>query len=217
MVTAPVGLLNSYEYYKSYTNSDSSNGYLNMSMDLWLLNSPNDSYVWRVISDDGLGTVGWTNPSSFIAGIRPSTILKPGITISGGIGTSENPYTLSDDKETITAGTTFLNTRTSGEYVNFDGDLYRIVEIENNTTKINKIEYVQDENGSNIEKYFSSSSNYVMYGGPGTTDETYWAGYLNNTWYNSISETYKNMLVEGTYYLGTAATNYKEAICEICK
>ena len=222
MITAPVGLLNSYEYYKSYENTDSYHGYLNNGYFWWLLNSYSSSYVWDV---DNIGRADNSPPSNFASGARPSINLQSGITINGGTGTSDDPYTISGDKETITAGTTLLNTRQSGEYVNFDGELYRIVGIENNTTKLNKMEYVIDSDNTVIIKNFSSSISYVTYGGTGTTDETYWAGYLNNTdetywagylnntWYNSISETYKNMLVEGTYYLGTTSSNYKSAIC----
>ena len=210
MVTAPVGLLNSYEYYKSYQNTSNSNGYLNIGYYWWLLNPSSSSFVWIVYNNGGTGS---GSPSSFAGGARPSINLQSGITINGGTGTSDDPYTISGDKGTVTANTTFLNTRQSGEYVNFDGELYRIVEIENNTTKLNKMDYVRDESNEVIEKSFSSSNSYITYGGTGTTDETYWAGYLNNTWYNSISETYKNMLVEGTYYLGRTSSNYKGAIC----
>ena len=70
------------------------------------------------------------------------------------------------------------------------------------------MDYVRDESDAVIEKNFSSSITF----GSGNSD-TYWDYYLNNTWYNSISETYKNMLVEGTYYLGRNSSNYKGAIC----
>ena len=206
LVTAPVGLLNSYEYYKSYENTSYSNGYLNIGYYWWLLNPYSSSNFWRV---DIHGNAYRNDPSNAY-GARPSINLQSGITISGGTGTSSDPYTISGDKETITAGTTLLNTRVSGEYVNFDGELYRIVGIENNTTKLNKMDYVRDESDAVIEKSFPSSATY----GNGSSD-TYWDYYLNNTWYNSISETYKNMLVEGTYYLGTVSSgsSYKGAIC----
>ena len=208
MVTAPVGLLNSYEYYKSYQNTSSSDGYLYIGYYWWLLNPQYSSDVWYVS-----GSVAIYSTSSSAHGARPSINLQSGITINGGTGTSDVPYTISGDKETVTTGTALLNTRQSGEYVNFDGELYRIVGFENNTTKLNKMDYVSDSDDIAITKNFSSSDSYVTYGGTGTTGETYWAGYLNNTWYNSISETYKNMLVEGTYYLGTTSSNYKGAIC----
>ena len=202
LVTAPVGLLNSYEYYKSYQNTSYSNGYLNNSYYWWLLNPYSSSNVWRV---DYSGRVLYNSPSG-ANGARPSINLQSGITINGGTGTSDDPYTISGDKGT--ANTTFLNTRQSGEYVNFDGELYRIVGIENNTTKLNKMDYVRDESDTVIEKNFPSSTTF----GSGTSD-TYWDYYLNNTWYNTISSNYKNMLVEGTYYLGTTSSNYKGAIC----
>ena len=208
MVTAPVGLLNSYEYYKSYQNIgtyDYDNGYLNIGYCWWLLNPYSSSNVWLV---NNFGLAYNNNPSNVEYGARPSINLQSGITINGGTGTSDDPYTISRDKGT--ANTTFLNTRQSGEYVNFDGDLYRIVGIENNTTKLNKMDYVRDESDAVIEKNFSSSTTF----GSGNSD-TYWDYYLNNTWYNSINETYKNMLVEETYYLGTVAdgVNYKASIC----
>ena len=210
LVTAPVGLLNSYEYYKSYENTSYGSGYLNIGYDWRLLNSYSSSHVW-LVSSRGSANDNYYNPYD-ADGARPSINLQSGITINGGTGTSDDPYTISGDKETITAGTTLLNTRVSGEYVKFDGELYRIVGIENNTTKLNKMDYVRDESNAVIEKSFSSSVTY----GNGSSD-TYWDYYLNNTWYNSISETYKNMLVEGTYYLGTvdfgSSYSYKGAIC----
>ena len=206
MVTAPVGLLNSYEYYKSYQNTSSSNGYLNIGYSWWLLNPYSSSDVWYVYY---IGYADSYYTSIYASGARPSINLQSGITINGGTGTSDDPYTISGDKGTVTANTTFLNTRQSGEYVNFDGDLYRIVGIENNTTKLNKMDYVRDESDAVIEKNFSSSTTF----GSGDSD-TYWDYYLNNTWYNSITQNYKNMLVEGTYYLGTTSSrNYKESIC----
>ena len=205
LVTAPVGLLNSYEYYKSYQNAGYSNGYLNIGYFWWLLNPYNSSNVWQVFNN---GDADGGDPKSNTSGARPSINLQSGITINGGTGTSDDPYTISGDKGT--ANTTFLNTRQSGEYVNFDGELYRIVGIENNTTKLNKMDYVRDESDAVIEKKFSSSTTF----GSGDSD-IYWDYYLNNTWYNSINETYKNMLVEETYYLGTVGSvrNYKSSIC----
>ena len=206
MVTSPVGLLNSYEYYKSYQNTSYSNGYLNIGYLWWLLNPYSSSFVWNALHN---GYETYNTPSS-ARGARPSINLQSGITINGGTGTSDDPYTISGDKETVTAGTTLLNSRISGEYVNFDGELYRIVGIENNTTKLNKMDYVRDESDTVIEKNFSGSTTF----GSGNSD-TYWDYYLNNTWYNSISETSKNMLVEGTYYLEpTSITeSYKASIC----
>ena len=110
MVTAPVGLLNSYEYYKSYQNTSYSNGYLNIGYYWWLLNPYSSSNVWRVSFN---GNAYLSSPSSAAYGARPSINLQSGITINGGTGTSDDPYTISGDKGTVTANTTFLNTRQS--------------------------------------------------------------------------------------------------------
>ena len=212
MVTAPVGLLNSYEYYMSYKNTSYGSGYLNIGYYWWLLNPYNTSYVWYVYnrgsSNSGLG--GYDSPT-YTNGGRPSINLKSGILLSGGSGTKNDPYTILGDKEEVTAGTTLLNTRSSGEYVKFNNELYRIVSIENNITRINKNDYVRDTSNNVLYKKFSTS---VTYGG-GTTD-VYWDYYLNDTWYKSLDTSYKNMIVESTYYIGTvpkSLRNYKASIC----
>ncbi|MGN1352941.1 MAG: hypothetical protein ACI4WF_02610, partial [Bacilli bacterium] len=204
--TAPVGLLNSYEYYMSYKNTSYSNGYLNISYYWWLLNPYNTSYVWSVFSD---GSGSYISPTSTYGG-RPSINLKSGIQLSGGSGTKNDPYTILGDKEEVTTGTTLLNTRSSGEYVKFNNELYRIVGIENEIIKINKNDYVRDTSNNVLNKKFSTS---ITYGG-GTTDD-YWDYYLNNTWYNALDPSYQNMIVESTYYIGTntGSTGYKASIC----
>ena len=204
--TASVGLLNTYEYYMSYSNSDTTNGYLNNGA-WWLLNpSTMSSDTINVIRSGSSMDV--TVSGSY--GVRPSINLKSGIQLSGGSGTNIDPYRLAGDKEQVTFGTTLLKTRTSGEYVNFNNELYRIVNIENDITKINKNDSVIDTNNNVLIKKFSTSVTY----GNGTTDD-YWDYYLNNTWYNNLDTNSKNMIVESTYYIGriTGGTSYKNAIC----
>ena len=203
-ITSPVGLLNSYEYYMSYKNTSYSNGYLNISYYWWLLNPYSASNVWDV-NDHGYGTI----PTNTCGG-RPSINLKSGIQLSGGSGTKNDPYTILGDKEEVTTGTTLLNTRSSGEYVKFNNELYRIVGIKNEIIKINKNDYVRDTSNNVLKKKFSTS---ITYGG-GTTDD-YWDYYLNNTWYNALDPSYQNMIVESTYYIGTntGSTGYKASIC----
>ena len=203
--TSPVGLLNSYEYYMSYKNTSSESGYLNIGYWWWLMNPKSTSGVWLVNS---LGFGVSDSPTE--NGGRPSINLKSEIQLSGGSGTKTNPYTILGDKEEVTTGTTLLNTRSSGEYVKFNNELYRIVSIENNITKINKNDYVRDTSNNVLTKRFSTS---VTYGG-GTTDN-HWDYYLNNTLYNSLDTSYQNMIVESTYYIGTVSdgTSYKNAVC----
>ena len=210
----PVGLLNSYEYYLSYKNSGSTSdytqGYLNMEYSWWLLNLYSSSGVWGV---SHIGDAGHSL-SSISYAVRPSINLKSNIQLSGGSGTKDNPYTISGDKEQATANTTLLNTRTIGEYVIFDEDgdtttkeLYRIVSIEDEKTKLNKNDCIKND-GEPLTKNFSISTTY----GSGDSDK-YWDYYLNNTWYNSLAS--KDMLDKGTYYVKATSfgSSYKNSLC----
>ncbi len=145
-------------------------------------------------------------------GVRPSINLKSDILISGGDGTREKPYKIEGDKK-IAKVNDKLNSRVSGEYVNFDKKKYRIVGIENEVTKLTSVDYVRDDSGEVMKKSFGSDESWAT--SVTSNDDNYWGYYLNNTWYNNISETYKNMLVEGTYYLGEYFDNvsYKDTVC----
>ena len=116
-----------------------------------------------------------------------------------------------------------LYDRHSGEYVNFNNEKYRIVSTENNITKLTRNDILRDENTTTTPKtaitknfastaYFGKSTN--------TQSDNYWDYYLNNNesggWINGISATYKNMMVDGIYYLGlySSNTNYKATICK---
>ncbi len=208
IVEGKVGLLNTYEYYQAYKST--STNYLNIGYYWWLITPYDSSRVRNVINN---GNLNYASPPSTL-GVRPSVNLKSGIKISGGAGTKEDPYRIEGDKAVATVNDK-LNSRVSGEYVNFDGKKYRIVGIENGTTKLTSVDYVRDADGAVMTKNFSSVTTDVLYGSGTTTSEDNWAGYLNKTWYNNISETYRNMLVQGTYYLGQYGdyVSYKNTIC----
>ena len=204
----PVGLLNSYEYYLSYKNTNNSSGYLNIGYYWCLLNLYRSSMGWAVIDIGGA-----ISKSPFETyGTRPSINLKSNIQLSGGSGTKNDPYTISGDKEQPTINTTLLNTRTVGEYVVFDEDgdtstkeIYRIVSIEDGKTKLNKNDYVKSGT-TTLTKKFSTNTTY----GSGTSVE-YWDYYLNNTWYNSLAS--KSMLDKGTFYIKSVSGSYKNSLC----
>jgi hypothetical protein len=152
------------------------------------------------------------SPSSAASGIRPSVVIKYSLEFTGD-GTKDNPYKIIGDKLDATNNTTLLSSRSIGEYVKFNNDLYRIVDTTNGITKLTKVDYLRND-GAVITKNLASS---IYFGkSTNTGNDTYWDYYLNNTWYNSISYTYKNMLVDGTYYLGLygGSTNYKATICK---
>ena len=222
---APIGLLNAYEYYNAYRNASTSTNYLNVGYYWWLLTPYSTSNVLRVRENgrfEGILPAGDSSSGTDIslafysASVRPAVNLKSGIEFSGS-GTKDNPYKIVGDKENPASGV-LISSRSSGEYVKFDNDIYRIVSIdtddENGTiTKLTKVDYLRD-NETVITKNFASTEYFGK--STNTKTDTFWDYYLNNTWYDGISSTYKDMLVDGTYYLGLYPDNinYKATICK---
>ena len=79
-------------------------------------------------------------------GIRPVLTIKGSVKIKQGDGTQENPYSLGDLK--IAKGGDALNTRVTGEYIQYSGRKWRIIEAkEGQPTKVVATLPLNDENG----------------------------------------------------------------------
>ena len=203
-VTAPVGLLNMYEYQSS--KNGGTEGYLNNGLYWWTLTPASSSEV-RYVSYNGI--VINNSPSYFSSGVRPSINLKPEIKIVSGSGTEKDPYRLMGDDDSNLEGTK-LNTRYSGEYIRFGNDennLYRIVSHENGLgTKIVSAEPLKSSRKF-ITMNFGSNATFSSTNTIGT--------FLNGEYLNSyIDSTYSNMIEDSsTWYLGTIGngTSYKLA------
>ena len=225
LVTANVGLLNSYEYYNSYrciesaacTGSSYSTGYLNIGYYWWLLNPYNSSNVW-LVNDDGRGRDNY--PTRTYGG-RPSIYLKSGLEFTGN-GTVDSPYKIVGDKDSGSEND-LINTRLSGEYVklvkNDSNQTFRIVGVEDNKTKIIAMDYA-DNKGT--RKFATTTGTANTLWGSGTTKNTdTWYDYLNKVnsdiestgYYDKLVRTYGELFTSGTYYLGTSGYNYKLSVC----
>ena len=218
MIIANVGLLNNYEFYNSYrcinsatcTGSSYSTGYLNIGYYWWLLNPYSASNVWYVISN-GFG--GDCSPSNAY-GSRPSIYLKSGLEFTGE-GTSVSPYKIVGDKDTGQTND-LINTRLSGEYVKLKNgnseQLFRIIGVEDNKTKIIAMDYAE-----NTRKFATSTGGANTLWGSGTTTDTdTWYTYLNTSttgYLDSLKSTYEELFDSGLYYLGTSGDNYKLSVC----
>ncbi|MBQ8471915.1 MAG: hypothetical protein IJ501_00250, partial [Bacilli bacterium] len=234
LVNASVGLLNSYEYYKSYQNTSYTIGYLNIGYYWWLLNpySASSSSVWYVSNYGNGNNFGPSNTR----GARPSIYLKSTIQLTGGSGTVDDPYRIKGDRENIEENVTLINTRGSGEYVKLVDEetapTFRIVGTETIngaiSTKLVLNDYVRDTtdvdaDSNTTEVLTRAFSTTTSWSSVSEIDQTYWRGYLNNTWikevdptYNSETETF-GMLDKGTYYLGSVTSsnrNYKLSVCK---
>jgi len=210
---SPVGLLNSYEYYKSYQNTTLEIGYLNIGYYSMLIDTENyynDSVHVRVALFGNVYIIGNDNTPM---GIRPSVFLKPQITFYGN-GTKQNPYRLTYDYDTATINYDLINTRHSGEYVklskNGTEELFRIVDVEDNKTKIVSVNYA--DNGIK-NKFGTAMPGNSLWGGGTTTGEGTWYTYLNNVYLPNLIETYGNIFDSSIYFFGVSGINYKLSIC----
>ena len=205
-VTAPVGLLNMYEYQSSYHETTYSNGYLNNGLDWWTLTPYSSSDVCPVFYDGSANIL--YGPTS-AHGVRPSINLKSNVKIVDGDGTVDNPYRLNGDNDTDLSGT-LLSTRYSGEYIRFGNDennLYRIVSHENGVgTKIVSAEPLKSS-GNFVTSVFGSNITFSNSNTIGT--------FLNGDYLTSyVDSAYSNMIEDNTtWYLGTVGngTSYKLA------
>ncbi len=190
LVESPVGLLNIYEYTMSYTGTNYSNGYLNNGLIWWSMTPYDGSYIWAIHSD---GTTDRGN-STLTNGIRPVVNLKSTVKTVEGDGTEENPYRLEGDNDKNLEGVK-LNTRYSGEYINFgigENTLYRIVSKENGMgVKITSAEPLK-ENG-NFKSIVFDSGNDSTYS---TNNEI--GEFLNGEYITNYVGGYYNNMIEET-------------------
>ena len=208
IVTDAVGLLNIYEYIKSYTGTTYEKGYLNNGLNWWTLTS-NGNNMYTVNRNGETETLH-TPRSSF--GIRPVINIKKDVKVASGSGIKDDPYRLKGDNDSNLSGT-LLNTRYSGEYIKFgtgENSLYRIVSHETpGLTKVTTAEPLK----SNGEFETLSYEDGMQY-----STNTEVGNFLNNSYLNPTSgyftNTQINMIEDSTtWYLGKveAGTSYKLA------
>ena len=222
MVSSNVGLLNYYEYYNSYRcissaactgSSYYSTSYLNIGYYWWLLN-PHDgaSYVKNVFNS---GSAGSSSPT-VTCGVRPSIYLKSGLEFTGN-GTTSDPYKIVGDKDAGSVND-LVNTRLSGEYVKLKSgnneQLFRIISVEDNKTKIIALDYANNKD----RKYYDHvTGTYNLWGSGTTTGENTWYTYLNDEYLPNLKTTYGELFDSNLYYLGSDGQmydkNYKLSVC----
>jgi len=206
MVTDAVGLLNIYEYTKSYTGTTAQRGYLNNGLCWWQLTPTSSGVQMRPIVENGSSTVNSHSVGNYF-GVRPSINLKSSVEIVSGEGTEKNPYRLKGDKDVVETGS-FLNTRYSGEYIQFGtgiNHLYQIVSHEFGGTKVVSAFSLKDTDGVFMKKPFSNNAQYRSYD-PLNRDYTL-AYFLNHDFLDPVNGYFKeeqlDMIEDRPWYLGT--------------
>jgi len=202
-----VGLLNAYEYYVTYNQSggraNKETNYLNKGLYWWLLTLYGTSKRVSAVKDDGdLNSYD----TLYNYGIRPVVNLKSNVQIVSGDGTISNPFRLKGDKQKVTNGITLLSTRYSGDYINVNKELYRIVGIENGLTKIVSVDKpvalksVKFHSSNTISNFASAEIK--------TNLENYYKGLADST---------RELIEPNTvWYLGVMGSgkSYKQTICK---
>ena len=199
-----VGLLTIYEIYKIGASPSSLTSFLKNGYQ-WVTMSPmiNNEAVWRILEN---GSITRSSGLQYAYGIRPSVNLKSNIKILGGTGTKSNPYVIEGDKATA-INSELLNNRISGEYINFNEVLYRIVGTEEingqKFTKITMADYTVNKNALTISLAFGASKSEIVY------SPTYGIGLYLEEWYqaDSNSETYATTYIKDNYKSMIATAN----------
>jgi len=207
IVKRTVGLLNAYEYFTTYNHSEGKatmeTGYLNNGTYWWLITPYSASNVRRIANDGTFNNHFSTNGS----GVRPSVNLKSDNFIVSGNGSLTEPYRLIDDKREIINGVTLLSTSYSGEYVRFNQELYRIVDVEDGFTKIIAV----DKPASLTNNQFHNVVDVTNFNNADIKNDL-------ESYYQSLDTMIKSMIEPNRiWYLGTVGngTNYKSSICKV--
>jgi hypothetical protein len=141
-------------------------------------------------------------------------VIKPGQEFVGN-GTSLSPYKIVGDKD-VGKTNDYINTRLSGEYVMLKNgnneQLFRIIDIEDNKTKIIARDYADNGN-----KYiFATNHTDTLWGSGTTTDSNTGYTYLNaptTGYFAVLKNKYGELFDSGLYYLGISGYNYKLSVC----
>ncbi len=124
----------SVEDVNNSVDANTGRSYLYPDTIVWLANTKTDKESWTTrsafINNNNSKYMEFSKDYNF--GIRPVITIKGSNLITSGTGTENNPYQIEDMKTGKTDES--LNTRYSGEYIEYSNMLWRIVETENSGT-----------------------------------------------------------------------------------
>lgn len=131
----------SVEDVNNSVDTSTGESYLYPDTILWLANTKSDKESWatrRYYNGTNLRYKEFSKDYNFA--VRPVITIKGSVLITDGSGTISEPYQIDDMKTGKTDES--LNTRYSGEYIEYSNMLWRIVETENSGT----VKVVSNEN-----------------------------------------------------------------------
>ena len=182
-----VGLLSAMEYQ----NAGGASSYLNIDEYWWTSNIDDDNNTWYVYSKGTLNNTSSNDKQYYSYGIRPTITIKGDTKILNGDGTEGNPFNLD------TATDNILSDKYVGSYVTFSDYTWRIIEQDNDKTKLVMNGVVKEKK----EDYYTSfgKTNYF-------STSTKIGYYLNKTFYNKLSN--NDFIVKSDFYTGRYDKTY---------
>jgi len=161
-----------------YINTGAGSSFINTEENFYLANMTTDNQIWYVTKDGKIDKSIGTD----IYGIKVVIKTKENLELVSGEGTKDNPYIIE------------TNFGLFGSYIKLDEDIWRVIEVNDNTLKLVYNDYLKDNEDIISYKY----SNYNSY-----YDDTRYntlAYYLNKTFLESLS--YKDLIIENNYSNG---------------
>lgn len=168
-----------------YINTGASNSFINNGSYNYLINNNKNNKTWYM-NDEGKLDV---SNGEDIYGVRPVITIKSTISISGGDGSSDSPYTIEDKNELFAS------------YVKLGEDIWRVYDVDDKILKLSLNDYLKVGN-ENLEYSYSNLTYYH-------NDTTYGslAYYLNHKYLNSLS--YNDLILDSEYNNGYYGENTK--------
>ena len=195
-VQKPIGLLSLDEYNLASGGSS----YLDISQVFWTTTPYDASAAWNVDYSGNAIPYG-VSPAY---GVRPVVGISSDTNITGGNGTLTDPYLIGEVSD-VTGS--LKDNGHVGEYVTYAGRNYRVVETNDNGTKLILDGYYDSNNDGTLE-----ASDYMAYGTNCTLCTTINEDSFIN-WISNNNEVDKNKLVSTTWYRGDNfdyGGNYKD-------
>ena len=182
-----VGLISTNEYLQA----GGKNSYLNNETYFWTINQDKDGNVFYVNNEGNINNISKKDDNYYSYGIRPVISLKEDVLVISGDGTIDNPFVIEE------YGNVMLKDNSIGSYVTYNGDNYRILNIDEKGVSLIYDDVLE------VEKKYSDVFSYLnnefikRYDKKDLVQDDY---YINE--YSYDNKYVRNNKEKKTYYVG---------------
>ncbi len=158
--------------------------FLNNGESYYLINNDSNDHNYYVAKD---GEIGISKLPTRIGGVRPVITIDNNTELIEGNGKKDSPYII--EKHDIKT----LKDVYIGNYIKYNDEIFKVVNLDENSTKVAATKVLENENGEVIVKKYGSASNY-------STDKNTLGQYLNSDYINSLKN--NKEIVDGDWGTG---------------